>query len=78
LGVRIHQKKSIHCIGGIEWGFELSDFRLRPKTTDPRLLNKEHWEKAWQILQEKLPGYTIVKLTGVSHERTSSQAILFP
>ncbi len=53
-----HQKKSIHCIGGIEWGFALSDFRLRPKTADPRLLNKEHWEKAWQILQEKLPGYS--------------------
>ena len=53
-----HQNKSIHCIGGIEWGFELSDFRLRPKTTDPRLLNKEHWEKAWQILQEKLPDYS--------------------
>lgn len=53
-----HQNKSIHCIGGIEWGFELSDFRLRPKTTAPRLLNKERWEKAWQILQEKLPGYS--------------------
>ena len=39
-------------------GFALSDFRLRPKTADPRLLNKEHWEKAWQILQEKLPGYS--------------------
>lgn len=52
-----HQKKSIHCIGGIEWGFELSYFRLRPKATAPQLLNKEHWEKAWQILQEKLPGF---------------------
>lgn len=53
-----HQNKSINCIGGIEWGFALSDFRLRPKTTAPRLLNKEHWEKAWQILQDKLPGYS--------------------
>jgi len=53
-----HQKKSIHCIGGLEWGFELSDFRLRPKAIAPRLLNKETWEKAWQILQEKLPGYS--------------------
>lgn len=53
-----HQKKSIDCIGGIEWGFELSYFRLRPKATAPRLLNKEHWAKAWQILQEKLPGYS--------------------
>ncbi|ETZ07775.1 hypothetical protein P618_200016 [Holospora obtusa F1] len=53
-----HQKKYIHCIGGIEWGFELSYFRLRPKATAPQLLNKETWEKAWQILQEKLPGYS--------------------
>jgi hypothetical protein len=53
-----HQNKSINCIGGIEWGFELFDFRLRPKATAPQLLNKEHWEKAWQILQEKLPGYS--------------------
>ncbi|NDB85354.1 MAG: hypothetical protein EB127_22025 [Alphaproteobacteria bacterium] len=53
-----HQKKSIHCIGGIEWGFELSYFRLRPKSIHPQLLNKETWEKAWQILQEKLPGYS--------------------
>lgn len=53
-----HQKKSIHSIGGIEWGFELSYFRLRPKSIAPRLLNKEDWEKAWQILQEKLPGYS--------------------
>lgn len=53
-----HQKKSIDCIGGIEWGFELSYFRLRPKSIHPQLLNKETWEKAWQILQEKLPGYS--------------------
>lgn len=53
-----HQKKSIHCLGGIEWGFELSYFRLRPKATAPQLLNKEGWEKAWQILQEKLPDYS--------------------
>ena len=53
-----HQKKSIHCIGGIEWGFELSNFRLRPKSIHPQLLNKESWEKTWHILQEKLPGYS--------------------
>ena len=53
-----HQKKSIHCIGGIEWGFELSYLRLRPKSIYPQLLNKQDWEKAWQILQAKLPGYT--------------------
>lgn len=53
-----HQKKSIHCIGGIEWGFELPDFRLRPKSIHLQLLNKQTWEKAWQVLQEKLPGYS--------------------
>ena len=38
--------------------FDLSYFRLRPKATAPRVLNKKHWEKAWQIVQEKLPGYS--------------------
>jgi hypothetical protein len=52
-----HQKKSIHCMGGIGWGFELSHFRVRPKATAPQLLKKEDWERAWQLLQEKLPGY---------------------
>lgn len=53
-----HQKKSINCLGGVEWGFELSYFRLRPKTTTPRLLDEQSWEKAWKILQEKLPQYS--------------------
>ena len=52
-----HQKKSIICFAGIEWGFELSQFRLRPKAINPQLLNKQDWVKAWQILQEKLPGF---------------------
>jgi len=52
-----HQKKSIHCLGGIQWGFELSQFRLRPKAINPKALNNLDWDKAWQILQEKLPGY---------------------
>jgi hypothetical protein len=53
-----HQKKSIHCMGGIAWGFELSYFRLYPKAILPQLLNKDDWDKAWQILEEKLPGYS--------------------
>lgn len=52
-----HQKKSIKCLGGIEWGFELSHFRLRPKAIYPQLLNKQDWENVWQLFQEKLPGY---------------------
>jgi hypothetical protein len=52
-----HQKKSIHCMGGIEWGFKLSHFRLRPKATTPQLLNKNDWEKAWTILQKKMIEY---------------------
>lgn len=53
-----HKKKSINCIGGIKWGFELSNFKLRPKTLRPKLLKQNEWGQAWQMLQEKLPGYT--------------------
>ncbi|NDB83082.1 MAG: hypothetical protein EB127_10145 [Alphaproteobacteria bacterium] len=53
-----HQKKSIHCLGGVEWGFELSQFKLRPKAINPKTLNNLDWDKAWQLLQEKLPGYS--------------------
>jgi hypothetical protein len=53
-----HQKRIIHCIGGIECGFELSHFRLRSRATATQLLNKQDWKKAWLILQKKLPRYT--------------------
>jgi hypothetical protein len=39
-------------------GFELSQFRLRPKAINPKTLNNLDWDKAWQLLQEKLPGYS--------------------
>jgi hypothetical protein len=52
-----HQKKLINCIGGIKWGFELSQMKLRPNAIHPQLLDKRDWEKAWNILQEKLQDY---------------------
>ncbi len=52
-----HENKAITCIGGIEWGFLLSPTRLRPKAINPKLLDEQAWKKAWQLLQEALPGY---------------------
>ena len=52
-----HKNKAIICIGGIEWGFELSFIRLRPKAIHPQLLDENAWGQAWQVLQNTLPGY---------------------
>jgi hypothetical protein len=53
-----HHRKTIECIGGIEWGFELPLVKLRPKAIHPKVLGRLEWEQAFQVLQEKLPGYT--------------------
>jgi hypothetical protein len=50
--------KTINCIGGIEWGFELLWFKLTPKAIPPKMLDNKAWKQAWQIIKAKLPGYT--------------------
>jgi hypothetical protein len=47
-----HDKKTIHCVGGIQWGFELSWFKLRPVAIHPSCLSQQDWEKAWQMVQK--------------------------
>ena len=51
------ENKTVSCVCGVEWGFELSFFKLRPKAIYPKLLGKKDWDAAWEILKEKLPGY---------------------
>ena len=42
-----HHRKTIECIGGIEWGFELPLVKLRPKAIHPKVLGRLEWEQAF-------------------------------
>jgi hypothetical protein len=52
-----HHTKSIDCLGGIAWGFELSACNFSPRATKPQILLESDWIEAWQILQEGIPEY---------------------
>jgi hypothetical protein len=51
--------KTIKCQGGIQWGFKLYLSQLRPVALKPTLLDETAWNQAWDLIKEKLPGYTI-------------------
>ena len=53
-----HQEKTICCMGGIEWGYELLYWRIFPKAIMPRALTVQDWEKDWVLFSEALPEYT--------------------
>jgi|GEM_PF-2177485 len=54
-----HEEKIIQCVGGVQWGFELSYFKLRPHCLTPKALNFQDWEKDWSFLQNSLAGYKL-------------------
>lgn len=56
-----HRDKTIKCIGGVEWGFRLSYFHLRPQAITPSKLDINKWEKDWEILRNELKGYQYIK-----------------
>lgn len=53
------EAKVIRCLGGMEWGFELSFFRLRPIAIKPRVVDAVAWGQAWELIKVKLPGYQL-------------------
>lgn len=55
-----HQNKTIKCLGGIEWGFELHFTKLRPVASKPKLLDEKAWNQAWRLLKSKLPNYELI------------------
>ena len=52
-----HQHKTIKCIGGIEWGYKLPYFSIRPESIVPSALTLWDWQKDWLILKIKFNGY---------------------
>lgn len=56
--VKIHHKnKTIECLGGIEWGFELHLINLFPTLFEPKLLNNTNLENIWNFIKNTLPEY---------------------
>ncbi len=56
-----HNQKTVQCLGGISWGFELSFWRLWPYTILPKSLDKSNWIQDWNVFKKELPGYTIIQ-----------------
>lgn len=54
------QNKTINCLGGVEWGFQLHWTKLRPVVIIPKLLVEEAWSKACGLISEKLVNYKIL------------------
>lgn len=52
--------KTIKCLGGVEWGFELHWTKLRPVAILPKLLGEQAWLDACALLCKKLPDYKIL------------------
>lgn len=52
--------KSIKVLGGIEWGYKLSYFYIRPQMILPSALNIENWENDKKIINGKLSDYKFV------------------
>ncbi len=51
------EAKTIECVGGISWGFELLEWLILPKCTVPSALTKQDWEKDWDVFKTALPEY---------------------
>jgi hypothetical protein len=49
--------KIINCVGGVEWGFTLPYFSLRPQSLEIKSLDINHWNAAFELLKLKLPEY---------------------
>ena len=55
-----HEKKTIECLGGIEWGYDLKYNKLRPVALMPRPLNQSDWDKDLTFFSKNLPHYKFI------------------
>ena len=51
-------KKTIQCLGGISWGFELSFWRLWPCMILPKSLDRSDWQQDWDVFKAVLQNFT--------------------
>ncbi len=54
-------KKTVQCLGGISWGFELSFWRLWPCMILPKPLNISDWIQDWNVFKKELSEYVIIQ-----------------
>jgi hypothetical protein len=46
-----YDHKTIHCVGGIAWGYTLSYFRVYPQMSRPSALTLQDWQKDWLVFK---------------------------
>ncbi len=56
-----HKNGTIQCVGGVEWGFQLSYFSTRPKSITPSALTHQDWKKDRSIFKTTLKGYRVIE-----------------
>jgi len=54
-------KKTIVFLGGIEWGFSLSNISIFPSMIRPVALTDQDLQEDWDFLENQLVGYKIIK-----------------
>lgn len=54
------QNKTVKCLGGVQWGFQLHWTKLCPVAIIPKLLTDQAWLDACALLCEQLPNYKIL------------------
>jgi len=47
-------KQTMECRGGIEWGYRLPIFSLRPQAIEPRALSKEDWDSDFELFADAI------------------------
>lgn len=52
--------KTIKCLGGVQWGFQLHWTKLRPVAIIPKLLDETVWLRDFEFFQKELADYRIL------------------
>jgi len=55
------ENKTIQCVGGISWGYQLPWWSLRPVMILPSALTENDWQTDWNVFETALPGYKNIK-----------------
>ncbi len=56
-----HQEKTVRCVGGVAWGYELFYSTITPRAIEPYALAAQDWKRDWDIFNAELPGYNLLE-----------------
>lgn len=53
--VQVDEKnRTINCLAGLVWGYQLKWFSFKPTMITPTPLTKEHWKQDWESIYHKV------------------------